>query len=329
MKNRFRKISAVAMLIGVCGSALTIHAEESTVADGIAFSDQVTVAEDLEYVAAIAWENVEFEDGNGATTADELYFGFADAEIPVEMPAEQNTESMNAYQQQVHDYLWDEFGLGGLYLYKPQNETMIRYQYEGIAAEDVGDYEFCDYDSYYDAITEKQIRYVTYEEGNPYAVYLKIFNEDSGEHDAFRVEWQDVEGKGTWSITKFDSDTVETPFQARLAAKYMFWDYTEFTVATESTSLNVRETPGGKVMHQLPKGAQITMYRHEQPAEDGTWFTLIAKYTEPDEEGWSKFEYYGWAATEFLEKHDEYTWVLCGGEANDRAEEKWKSVNLP
>lgn len=327
MNRRLKRI--LWMFICTLFVSCMVMAEENTeesIVESTGTAGSVMVGDDVENVVAIAWENVEFDGGNGVVSAEELYFGFAGTEITAEKTDTEDADSMTVYQQQVHDQLWEDLGLGSLYIYKPENESILRYQYEGVAAEEIGDTEFCDYSSYYDIVTENQIRYITYDDENPYILYLKIFHEDSGNHDGFKIEWQEAEGDGIWKVARFDADTVETPLEAQIAAKYNFWDYTEYTVVTESTSLNVREVPGGKISHKLAKGTQITVYRHEQPAEDGTWFTLIAKYTEPDEEGWSKFEYYGWAATEYLEKEESYSWILCGGEANDRAEEKWNAL---
>ena len=221
-----------------------------------------------------------------------------------------------------YDYAWEAFGVAGLTIYAPEDEAQLRFVYDGITGEDVGDHEMVDYDSRYDGYLDGQIRRIYYHPTNRYAIYISYyFNpDDSGNapHLVDRVAYT-PETKD-WVVTRFDSDVVTDCYEAQLCAVFNLLDYCGgYEVTTESTRLNVRATPGGEKIEKLEPGAQLTVYNYQMLAQDtgdealdGVAFTLIAKYSEPHEDGLRYREYFGWCASEYLLKDADFLWVLNG-----------------
>ena len=273
----------------------------------VALGEECEVAEDVSGIAFFPSSGEAYEDG----TANVLRIQYVGAD---------GDEALYGDVEAAHAYAWDTLGEGLLTIYAPEKEAQLRFVYEGIAEDDVGDYEFVDYDSWYGGYVNGQIRRIYYHEDNRYALYIQFYfdSDDSGlyPHLGLRVEY--LPESAEWSVTRFDSDKISDSYEAQLCAIFGYLDYCGgFEVQTNSSNLNVRVSPGGDVIGSLPKGSRLMIYRYQMlPAAgsnlSGVPFALVAKYTDPDENGVSYREYFGWCVTEYLVKEGDFLWVLNG-----------------
>lgn len=259
-----------------------------------AASADVLIDDDVFDVAFDVEEEVRIDTGNGADTASLLKIQYVGSEA---VPRE------SAYEL---------LGLGELSVYAPSKESMLRYVYEGIRGADVGDHEFVNYDSFYrggeDGSLTGQVKRIYYADDDPFVIYIQFHFNDTLDHNGLRVQWLPEEK--IWHISRFDFDTIKTPYEAEIACIFDYLNYSPYTVETKKDKLNVRSAPDGKVLHTLEKGAQITVFNCEINDTNGRPFTLIEKYTEPDDEGVSRLEYRGWVASEYLVHDDDYAWII-------------------
>ena len=262
-------------------------------------------------IAVTAWTMDDFDDGNGVTEAAALRITYTGPGYTFEL-----TDGYEAAAaDEAAEHAWNDCKVGEITLYKPANEDIIRWVYTGTnGEEDNGDHEFVDYDSYYSDYQDGQLRRVYYHPENSLEVLLKFYFNEPVTQSGVRVEW--LEDTAEWRLTRFAADTARDAFECQIAARYGYYDQCGgYEVRTESSGLNIRSAPGGEKIGSAKKGSTLTVFGCELPAEnmDGKLFTLVGKYTEPNEDGVRYLEYYGWVASEYIGEAEDWVWTLAEG----------------
>ena len=296
--KRIVGLAAVVMLI--CAMVPCAHAAYSH------YSDKVTVADDVKGFVITAWSDEPFMLDDIQTAADMLIIEYVGSDYEKPKPEEITSESMSTYADEAWHWAEENRGYGDFVVCKTAPEDFLRFSYDGTSAEpDTADDSFYDYTSkLYAGNTEGQVKRIFVPQSNRQTAYIKYFCGDTGTHNALRVEWlpnADGSEGGSWAVSNFYADNARDFNEAEVCARFGYYDYCVGHAAEmKSTGLNVRNNPNGEIIGLLEKGAAVTVYRHEEPGDNGYSYTLIHKASDPDENGNSYIEYYGWVAGEFL-----------------------------
>ena len=282
------------------------------------FADDAVVEDDVKGFVITAWDKEPFgESGDSdATEADLVIITNVGEDADFPLPETISDQTMIDYANDAWHWAEANRGYGDFAVAKLENEDFLRFAFDGTTEDpDSADGSYFDYSSHrYPGATEGQVKRLYGVSKDRLTGYIMYYCEDAGVHKALRVDWiPDSEGSktGSWKISNFYKDNVQDYTEMEICARFNYYDSVGgVKVTTEETNLNVRAWPGGDLIGSLEKGATITIYRCEQNAEDGRPFTLISKWTEPDDEGYSTLEYFGWVATEFITESPDWAWVL-------------------
>ena len=279
------------------------------------YSGDAVLEEDVKGFVVTAWDKEPF----GETFADYLIIAnvgeeAADAQFP--MPDETTDETMIKYADEAWHWAEANRGYGDFVVAKLENEDFLRFCYDGTTEDpDTADGSYYNYSSHrYPGATEGQVKRIySFNDEDSMNAYIMFYCEEAGVHSALRVEWiadGEGSGSGSWKVSDFYRDNVRDYTEMEVCARFGYYDRVGgVKVTTQETNLNVRAWPGGDLIGSLEKGAEITIYKCEQESEDGRPFTLISKWSEPDDEGYSTLEYYGWVATEFITESPDWIWI--------------------
>jgi len=271
----------------------------------------VTIDEDVTGFVITAWN-----DPFDKVTANRLIIANVgeDGEFP--LPDTMTDQAMIDYANNAWHWAEEHRGFGDMVVAKKLGEEFLRFCFDGTTEDPEGtaDDAYYDYTScYYSGATEGQIKRIYVPEDNRLTAYLMFYCDAAGVHQALRVEWiPDSEGSqtGSWHVSNFYRDNVRNYTEMEVCARFNYYDRVGgVEVTTETSNLNVRAWPNGDIIGSLKKGSIITVYRCEEVADNGIPFTLISKWTEPDAEGRSSLEYFGWVASEYLTEDPDWVWV--------------------
>lgn len=277
------------------------------------YAGDVSIAEDVKGFVITAWDDQKFD----SLTADMLIIQYTGEDADMPFPTEVTNEAMQEYADNAWHWAEANRGYGDFVVAKKVDENILRFCYDGLTTDDsTADGAFYDYVSkLYSGDTEGQVKRIYCPEGNRLTAYIKYFCYDAGVHKAIRVEWipdEEGSGAGSWAVSDFYANKVSNFDDAVACARFGYYDYCGgYEVQTKETNLNVRSNPNGEVIGSLKKGSVITVYRHEEIADNGIPYTLIHKTSEPDENGNCYIEYYGWVASEYITEQDDWLWVLA------------------
>ena len=276
------------------------------------YAGDVTIDEDVSGFVITAWDKEPLWDGH---TGDYLLITHVGEGADLPLPDVIDSETMDEYTSVVYDWVQANRGYGDLNIVKLDSENFLRFLYAGTAAdpEDTVDDGFYDYETaYYRGGTEGQLKRI-YAVKDRQIAYLLFFHDAAGVHTALRVEWiPDGEGSetGGWRVSNFYKDNARDYTEMEVCARFGYYDYVGgVEVTTESSNLNVRAWPNGDIIGSLKKGSVITVYKCEEVADNGIPFTLISKWTDPDADGRSSLEYFGWVASEYITESPDWIWV--------------------
>lgn len=276
------------------------------------YAGDAVVDDDVEGFVITAWDRESMWDGH---TADYLIIQYTAGDRDFPLPDEITDESMIEYADEAWHWAEANRGYGDFVVAKLDDEDFLRFCYDGTTEEEsTADGAYYDYTSHrYSGATEGQVKRIYAVNEDRVTAYIMYYCEAAGVHNAIRVDWipdDDTGVAGSWHISRFYRDNVQDYKEMEICARFGYYDYVGgVKVTTEKSSLNVRAWPGGDIVGSLKKGSEIEIYRCEEPAEDGTPFTLIAKWTEPDAEGYSTLEYFGWVASEYITESPNWVWV--------------------
>lgn len=277
------------------------------------YSGDASIADDVRGFVITAWDDEPFD----SSTADLLIIQYIGEDTEMPIPEEITNAAMQEYADNAWHWAEANRGYGDFVIGKKADENFLRFCYDGtVKDESTSDGAFYDYVSkYYSGDTEGQVKRIYCPKNNRLIAYIKYFCYDAGVHKAIRVEWiPDAKGSrtGSWVVSDFYADNVRDCDEAVACAQFGYYDSCGgYEVQTKETNLNVRSDPNGKVIGSLEKGSIITVYRKEVIADNGIPYTLIHKSTEPDENGSTHIEYYGWVASEYINEQDDWLWVLA------------------
>ena len=276
------------------------------------YAGDVVVEEDVVGFVITAWDEEPLWDGH---TGDYLLITHVGADADLPLPETITSESMNAYTDDVWHWAEANRGYGDLNIVKVDAEDFLRFCYDGTTEDpdQTADDGFADYGSaYYPGATEGQLKRL-YAVKDCRIAYAMFFHDAAGVHTALRIEWiPDGEGSATggWRVSDFYRDNVRDYKEMEVCARFGYYDYVGgVEVTTETGNLNVRAWPNGDIIGSLKKGSTITIYRCEEIADNEIPFTLISKWTEPDADGRSSLEYFGWVASEYITEDPDWVWV--------------------
>ncbi len=271
----------------------------------------VIIDDDVTGFVMTAW-NDPFDD----VTANRLIIANAGEEGDFPLPDIITDQTMIDYANDAWDWTEANRGFGDFVVARKLGENFLRFCFDGTTEDPEGtaDGAFYDYTSaYYRGAAEGQIKRIYVPEDNRLTAYLMFYCDAAGVHQALRVEWvPDGEGSetGTWHVSNFYRDNVRNYTEMEVCARFNYYDRVGgVEVTTESSNLNVRAWPNGDIIGSLKKGSIITVYRCEEVADNDIPFTLISKWTNPDADGRSSLEYFGWVASEYLTEDPDWVWV--------------------
>ena len=271
----------------------------------------VDVDDDVAGFVMTAW-NDPFDD----TTANRLIIANVGENGEFPLPEAITDQAMIDYANNAWHWAEENRGFGDFVIAKKLGEDFLRFCFDGTTEdpENTADDAFYDYTScYYSGAAEGQIKRIYVPEDNRLTAYLMFYCDAAGVHQALRVEWApDGEGSetGTWKVSNFYRDNVRDYAEMEACARFNYYDRVGgVEVTTESSNLNVRAWPNGDIIGSLQKGSIIMVYRCEEVADNGIPFTLISKWTDPDADGRSSLEYFGWVATEYITESPDWVWV--------------------
>lgn len=271
----------------------------------------VDIDDDVAGFVITAW-NDPFDD----TTANRLIIDYVGEDQDFPFPAEINDQTMIDYANDAWHWTEEHRGFGDFVIAKKLGEDVLRFCYDGTTEdpEDTQDDAYYDYDTaYYRGATEGQLKRIYAVKEYPLTAYLMFFHDAAQVHTALRVEWiPDAEGSqtGRWHVSNFYRDNARNYEEMEVCARFNYYDRVGgVEVTTESSNLNVRAWPNGDIIGSLKKGSIITVYKCEEVADNDIPFTLISKWTDPDANGSSKLEYFGWVATEYITEDPDWVWV--------------------
>ena len=274
------------------------------------YEGDVVIDDDVTGFVITAW-NDPFDE----STADRLIIAHVGEDKEFPLPDPLTNQAMIDYADEAWHWAEANRGFGDFTIAKKDSESFLRFAYDGTTADpDSADEYYYDYDSHrYPGATEGQMKQIYVAKDAPLTAYLMFYCDAAGQHKALRVEWiPDSEGSaaGSWKVSSFYRDNVRSYAEMEVCARFNYYDRVGgVKVTTESTGLNVRAWPNGDIIGKLKKGAEITIYRCEEVADNGIPFTLISKWTEPDAEGYSTLEYYGWVASEYITEDPDWVWT--------------------
>ena len=269
------------------------------------------IDDDVTGFVMTAW-NDPFDD----TTANLLIITNVGENAEFTVPDPIEYQAMVDYADNAWHWTEANRGFGDFAVAKKQDEDFLRFCFDGTTEDPEGtaDGAYYDYTSaYYRGAAEGQIKRIYVPEDNRLTAYLMFYCDAAGVHQALRVEWapdgEDSE-TGTWHVSNFYRDNVRNYTEMEVCARFNYYDRVGgVEVTTETSNLNVRAWPNGDIIGSLKKGSIITVYRCEEVADNGIPFTLISKWTNPDAEGRSSLEYFGWVASEYLTEDPDWVWV--------------------
>ena len=275
------------------------------------YADDAVVDDDVTGFVITAWDDQPFDD----TTADMLIVQNIgdDAEFPLPDPV--TNEAMQEYADNAWHWAEANRGYGDFCIAKSASEDFLRFAYDGTTEDpDTADEYFYDYTSHrYSGATEGQVKRIYMNEDDHLTAYIMYYCEAAGVHRALRIEWiPDGEGSqtGSWHISNFYRDNVRNWAEMEVCARFSYYDSVGgVKVTTGKSNLNVRACPDGDVIASLKKGSTVSVYRCEETADSGIPYTLISKWTEPDADGYSTLEYFGWVATKYITESPDWVWV--------------------
>ena len=272
----------------------------------------VVIDDDVAGFVITAW-NDPFDD----TTAYRLIIAHVGEDQAFPLPDEITSQSMIDYSDDAWHWAEENRGYGDFVIVKKLGEDILRFCYDGTTEDPEGtaDDAYYDYTSHrYSGSTEGQVKRLYAVNEYPLTAYIMFYCEAAGVHNALRIEWiPDSEGSdtGTWHVSSFYRDNARNYAEMEVCARFGYLDQVGgVEVTTEKSNLNVRACPDGEIIDSLKKGSTITIYRCEQTADSGIPFTLISKWTEPDADGYSTLEYYGWVASEYITESPDWVWVF-------------------
>ena len=277
------------------------------------YSGDVNIADDVKGFVITAWNDEPFD----SSTADMLTIQHIGEDADIPLPEGITNEAMQEYADNAWHWAEANRGYGDFVVAKKANEDFLRFCYDGTTADSsTADGAFYDYVSkLYSGDTEGQVKRIYCPENNRLTAYIKYFCYDAGVHKAIRVEWipdEEESATGSWAVSDFYADKTRDYNEAVACARFGYYDYCGgYEVQTKETNLNVRSNPNGEVIGSLKKGSVVTVYRKEETADNGIPYTLIHKSTEPDENGKTYIEYFGWVASEYITEQDDWLWVLA------------------
>ena len=250
------------------------------------------------------------------TTANRLIIANVGEDGAFPLPDPITSQTMIDYANSAWHWAEENRGFGDFVIAKKLGEDFLRFCFDGTTdnPEGTADDAFYGYSShYYSGAQEGQIKRIYVPDDNQLTAYLMFYCDAAGVHQALRVEWvPDEEGgeTGTWHVSNFYRDNVRNYTEMEVCARFNYYDRVGgVEVTTETSNLNVRAWPNGDIIGSLKKGSIITVYRCEEVADNDIPFTLISKWTNPDADGRSSLEYFGWVASEYLTEDPNWVWV--------------------